>query len=38
MDTVTRIQILNKDVSISHSTKILRKGLNPTIPSPAMGK
>ena len=31
MDTVTRVQILDETVGISHSTLTLAKGLNPTI-------
>ena len=38
MDTATRIQILDETDCISHSTNTLRKGMNPIIPPPAMGK
>ena len=31
MDTVIRVQILDKAVYISHSTNTLGKGMNPTI-------
>ena len=36
MDTVTRVQILDKGVCISHSANTL--GMNPIILPPAMGK
>ena len=38
MDTVTRVQILDKTDCISHSTNTLGKGMNPIILPPAMGK
>ena len=39
MKTVTRVQIPNKAVRISHSTNTLEKGMNPIIPPlQAMGK
>ena len=38
MDTATRVQILDKTDSISRSTNTLRKGMNPIILPPAMGK
>ena len=38
MDTVIRVQVLDKAVCISHGAKTLRKGMNPSILSPAMGK
>ena len=36
--TATRVQILDEAVYISHSTNTRRKGMNPSILSPAMGK
>ena len=36
MDTVTRVWIQDKVVCISHSAKILGKGMNPTILSPSL--
>ena len=38
MDTATRVQILDETAYISHSTNTLRKGMNPIILPPAMGK
>ena len=38
MDTATRVQILDKTDSISHSTNTLGKGMNPIILPSAMGK
>ena len=38
MDTVTRVQTLDEADSISQSTNTPRKGMNPIILSPAMGK
>ena len=38
METVTRLQILDKDNYISHPTNTLGKNVNPTIALPAMGK
>ena len=38
MDTVTRVQILDKTDYISHSTNALGKGMNPIILPPAMSK
>ena len=38
MDMTNQVQILDKAVSISQSTKIFGKGMNPTILPPAMGK
>ena len=38
MDTVTRVQILNDIVSISHSANTLRKGMDPVIFPLDMGK
>ena len=38
MDTVIRVQILDVVVCISHSANKLRKGMNPTVLHPAMGK
>ena len=38
MDTATRVQILDEDDYISHSTNTLGKGMNPIILPPAMGK
>ena len=38
VDTATRVQILDKADSISHSTNALGKGMNPIILPPAMGK
>ena len=35
---VTRVPILDEAVYISHSANILGKGMNPTIPSPVLGK
>ena len=32
MDMVTKVQILDKTVCISHSANTLEKGMNPTIP------
>ena len=36
-DTVTRVQILDESVHISHSTNTVGKGMNPVILSSAMG-
>ena len=36
MDTVTRVQILDEAVCISHSTNTLEKGMNRTILPPAL--
>ena len=38
MDTVTRVQVLDQAVCISHSTKILGKSIHPSILLPAIGK
>ena len=38
MDTMTRVQILDKADCISHSTNTLGKGMNPIILPQAMGK
>ena len=38
MDTVTRVQILDKEDCISHGTNTRGKGMNPIIIPPAMGK
>ena len=38
MDMVTRVQILDEVAYISQSANSLRKGMNPTILPPAMGK
>ena len=38
MDTVTRVQILNKTVCISHSVNSLEKGMNSTILPSVMSK
>ena len=38
MDEVTQVQILEKTVCISHDTNTLRKGMNPIILPPVMGK
>ena len=38
MDTATRVQILDETDFISHCTNTLRKGMNPIILPPAMGK
>ena len=38
LDTATQVQILDKTDCISHSTNTLRKGMNPIILPPAMGK
>ena len=38
MDLVTRVQILDETVYISHSVNTLGKGTNPTINSPATSK
>ena len=38
MDMVTRIQILDQAVCISHSANILGKGMHPTILPLALGK
>ena len=38
MDMATRVQTLDKTDCISHSTNTLRKGMNPNILPPAMGK
>ena len=37
-NTVTRFQILDDDVFISHKTDTRRKGIHPIIPLPVMGK
>ena len=37
MDTVTRVQILDKAICISHSANTLGKSVNPNILPPAMG-
>ena len=36
MDTVTRVQILDEAVCISHSTNTIGKGMYPTILTPVM--
>ena len=36
MHTVTRVQILDKAVRISHSANTLEKGMNPSLLLPAM--
>ena len=38
MDTVTRVQIMDEVVCISHSDNILGKGTNPTTLPLAMGE
>ena len=38
MDTVTLVQNLDETDCILHSTNTLRKGMNPIILPPAMGK
>ena len=38
MNTAMQVQFLDKAVYISHSANTLRKGMNPTIHLPAMGK
>ena len=38
MDTVTRFQILDEAICISHHTKTLGKGINPIIFLPTMCK
>ena len=38
MDTVTRVQIMDEAVCISHSANTFGKGMNPTILSSAIGK
>ena len=38
MDTDKRVQILDETDYISHRTNTLRKGMNPIILPPAMGK
>ena len=38
MDTATRVQILDENDCISHSTNTLEKGMNSIILPPAMGK
>ena len=38
MGTMTRVQTLDEALAISHSTYSHRKGMNPTILPPAMGK
>ena len=38
MDTVTRVQILDMVVCISHSANTFRKAMNPVILPPAIGK
>ena len=38
MNTATRVQILDENDCISHSTNTLGKGMNPIILPPAMGK
>ena len=38
MDTATRVQILDENDCISHSTNNHGKGMNPTILPPAIGK
>ena len=38
MDKATRVQILDEADCILHSTNTLRKGMNPIILPPAMGK
>ena len=38
MVMATRVQILEKTVCISYSPNTHGKGMNPTIPSPGMGK
>ena len=38
LDTATQVQILDETDCISHSTNTLRKGINPIILPPAMGK
>ena len=37
-DTATRVQILDETDCISHSSNTIRKGVNPIILLPAMGK
>ena len=38
MDMGTRVLVLGKTACISHSTNTLKKGMNPIILPPAMGK
>ena len=38
MELITQIKILDETVCISHSANTLRKGMNETILSPAIGK
>ena len=38
MNLATEVQILDKAVGISYSSNALRKGMNPTILPPVMGK
>ena len=38
MDTASQVQILDEAYSISYSTNTMRKGMNPIILPPAMGK
>ena len=38
MDTATRVQILDENDYISHSTNTIGKGMNPIILPPAKGK
>ena len=38
MDTVTRVQILDEAVCISHNANILGKSMSPTTPPSATGK
>ena len=38
MDMANRVQILDKAVSISHSTNLLENGINPAVSFPTMGK
>ena len=38
MNMLTSVQILNKAINISYSANTFRKGMNPTIFPPSMGK
>ena len=38
MDTVTKVQVLDETICISHRVNTLGKGMKPTIISPAMSK
>ena len=38
MDSANRVQILNEDICVSYSANSFRRGMNPTIPIPDIGK